>query len=111
MLVYVKLTLTAVLWGGTFIAGRVVARDVGPFSAAFFRFFIASIFLVLFTCKIEGRLPALRKRQIIPVFLLGMTGVFLYNVFFFKGLKIIHAGRAAVIIAGNPIIITLFSAY
>jgi drug/metabolite transporter (DMT)-like permease len=111
MLVYVKLILTAVLWGGTFIAGRVVARDVGPFSAAFFRFFIASIFLVLFTCKIEGRLPALRKRQIIPVFLLGMTGVFLYNVFFFKGLKIIHAGRAAVIIAGNPIIITLFSAY
>ena len=111
MMVYVKLILTAVFWGGTFIAGRVVARDVGPFSAAFFRFFIASIFLVLFTFKIEGRLPVLRKRQIIPVFLLGMTGVFLYNVFFFKGLKIIHAGRAAVIIAGNPIFITLFSAY
>ncbi len=111
MFVYVKLILTAIFWGGTFIAGRVVARDVGPFSAAFFRFLIASIFLVLFTCKIEGRFPALRKKQIIPVFLLGMTGVFLYNVFFFKGLKLIHAGRAAVIIAGNPIFITLFSAY
>ena len=110
-MVYVKLILTAVFWGGTFIAGRVVARDVGPFSAAFFRFFIASIFLVFFTCKIEGRLPVLRKRQFILVFLLGMTGVFLYNVFFFKGLKIIHAGRAAVIIAGNPIFITLLSAY
>jgi len=110
-MVYVKLILTAVFWGGTFIAGRVVARDVGPFSAAFFRFFIASIFLVCFTCKIEGRLPVLRKRQFILVFLLGMTGVFLYNVFFFKGLKIIHAGRAAVIIAGNPIFITLLSAY
>ena len=111
MIVYVKLILTAIFWGGTFIAGRVVAKDVGPFSAAFFRFFIASIFLILFTYKIEGRLPVLQKRQIIPVFLLGMTGVFLYNVFFFKGLKIIHAGRAAVIIAGNPILITLFSAY
>jgi drug/metabolite transporter (DMT)-like permease len=111
MLVYVKLILTAVFWGGTFIAGRVVAKDVGPFSAAFFRFFIASVFLILSTYKIEGRLPVLQKRQIIPVFLLGMTGVFLYNMFFFKGLKIIHAGRAAVIIAGNPIIITLFSAY
>ncbi len=111
MLVYVKLILTAIFWGGTFIAGRVVAKDVGPFSAAFFRFFIASIFLVLFTYKIEGKLPVLKKGQIFPVFLLGMTGVFLYNVFFFKGLKIIHAGRAAVIIAGNPILITLFSAY
>ncbi|MBW2604791.1 MAG: DMT family transporter [Deltaproteobacteria bacterium] len=111
MLVYLKLILTAIFWGGTFIAGRVVAKDVGPFSAAFFRFFIASVFLVLFTYKIEGKLPVLQKRQIIPVFLLGITGVFLYNVFFFKGLKIIHAGRAAVIIAGNPIFITLFSAY
>jgi drug/metabolite transporter (DMT)-like permease len=111
MMIYVKLILTAVFWGGTFIAGRMVAKDVGPFSAAFFRFFIASIFLVLFTYKIEGRLPVLRKKQIIPVFLLGMTGVFLYNVFFFKGLKIINAGRAAVIVAGNPIFITLFSAY
>ncbi|MEJ2656437.1 MAG: DMT family transporter [Desulfobacterales bacterium] len=110
-MVYIKLILTAIFWGGTFIAGRVVAKDVGPFSAAFFRFFIASIFLVLFTFKIEGKLPILLKRQIIPVFLLGMTGVFLYNVFFFKGLKIIHAGRAAVIIAGNPIFITLFAAY
>jgi drug/metabolite transporter (DMT)-like permease len=110
-MIYIKLVLTAIFWGGTFIAGRVVAKDVGPFSAAFFRFLIASIFLILFTYKIEGRVPNLQKKQIIPVFLLGMTGVFLYNVFFFKGLKIIHAGRAAVIIAGNPIFITLLSAY
>lgn len=111
MIVYIKLILTALLWGGTFIAGRVVAGDVGPFSAAFFRFFIASIFLVLFTYRIEGKLPLPGKRQMIPVFLLGMTGVFSYNVFFFKGLKLINAGRAAIIIAGNPILITLFSAY
>jgi drug/metabolite transporter (DMT)-like permease len=111
MVVYIKLLLTALLWGGTFIAGRVVAVDVGPFSAAFFRFFIASIFLVLFTYRIEGKLPMPGKRQMIPVFLLGMTGVFSYNVFFFKGLKLINAGRAAIIIAGNPIFITLFSAY
>ncbi len=111
MIVYIKLLLTALLWGGTFIAGRVVAGDVGPFSAAFFRFLIASIFLVIFTCRMEGKLPLPGKRQMIPVFLLGMTGVFLYNVFFFKGLKLIHAGRASIIIAGNPILITLFSAY
>ena len=111
MLIYIKLILTALLWGGTFIAGRVVAGDVGPFSAAFFRFFIASIFLVLFTYRVEGKVPMPGKRQMIPVFLLGMTGVFLYNVFFFKGLKLINAGRAAIIIAGNPIFITLFAAY
>jgi drug/metabolite transporter (DMT)-like permease len=108
--VYVKLLLTAIFWGGTFIAGKVVAQRVGPYSAAFLRFTIASVFLCLTAVKMEGRLPSLRAHQLLPVFLLGMTGVFAYNVFFFKGLKLIEAGRASIIIANNPIFIALFSA-
>jgi drug/metabolite transporter (DMT)-like permease len=111
LFVYIKLFLTAVFWGGTFIAGRVVAEDVGPFAASFLRFAIASIFLLFITLKIEGKIPILKKAQIIPIILLGMTGVFAYNVFFFKGLKIIEAGRASLIIANNPIFITLFASY
>lgn len=108
--VYIKLLLMAVFWGGTFIAGKIAAQRVGPFSAAFLRFAIASIFLCLTALRLEGRLPALRRHQLLPVFLLGMTGVFAYNVCFFKGLKLIEAGRAAIIIANNPICIALFSA-
>jgi len=111
MLIYVKLLLTAFFWGGTFIAGRIIAKDIGPFSAAFLRFVIASFFLLLFVCQVEGKLPLPKKRQLFGVFLLGMTGVFSYNVFFFKGLKIIGAGRASVIIATNPVFITILSAY
>lgn len=111
MVVYVKLMLTAVFWGGTFIAGRVIARDIGPFSAAFFRFLIASAVLFMVTVRLEGRVPGLKGAQVIPVFLLGLTGVFAYNVFFFKGLKLIAAGRAAIIIASNPIFIAMLSAY
>lgn len=51
----------------------------------------------------------MRKKQIFPVILLGLTGVFAYNVFFFKGLRLIDAGRASIIIANNPIFITLLS--
>lgn len=109
-LIYVKLFLTAVFWGGTFIAGRYVTRDVGPFSAAFLRFAVASMLLLLLVRRTEGRLPSVQGRQIIPLILLGMTGVFAYNVFFFKGLKLIHAGRASVIVANNPIVIALFAA-
>ena len=103
--VYIKLFLTAVFWGGTFIAGRVVAKDVGPFAASFLRFAIASIFLLFITWRVDGKLPAIKRAQIIPVIFLGMTGVFAYNVLFFKGLKIIEAGRASLIIANNPIFI------
>jgi drug/metabolite transporter (DMT)-like permease len=110
MIIYLKLLLTAIFWGGTFVAGRSLAQNVGPFSAAFFRFAVASVFLVFLTWKIEGNLPFLKRSQILPVLLLGLTGVFCYNLFFFKGLKLIEAGRAAIIIANNPIFIALFSA-
>lgn len=88
-----------------------MAKDVGPFAASFLRFAIASVFLLFITWRVDGKLPAIKKTQIIPIILLGMTGVFAYNVLFFKGLKIIEAGRASLIIANNPIFITLFASY
>ena len=107
---YIKLLLTAILWGGTFIAGRYIARDVGPYSAAFLRFAVASVLLLALARKGEGRLPRLKRGQVISLILLGATGAFAYNIFFLKGLKLISAGRASVIIANNPIFIALFSA-
>ena len=109
MLVYLKLFLTAFFWGGTFIAGRSIAGTVGPFSAAFLRFTIASACLLILCLKMEGRPPRVPGNKLGPVILLGMTGVFSYNVCFFKGLELIEAGRAAIIIANNPIAITLAS--
>ncbi len=109
MKVYIKLLLTAMFWGGTFIAGRLVSQNIGPFSIAFLRFTIASLFLILLTWKIEGKFVRLKKFQILPVIVLGMTGIFLYNVMFFKGLKIVEASRASLIIATCPVFIAIFS--
>ena len=109
ILVYIKLLLTAIFWGGTFIAARLLADHVGPFSAAFLRFAVASALLLLLTWKSEGKLPGVSRHQVIPLILIGMTGVFAYNVFFFKGLKLISAGRASLIIANNPVFITIFA--
>jgi drug/metabolite transporter (DMT)-like permease len=109
--IHIKLLLTAIFWGGTFVAGRVVGKNVGPCSAAFLRFAIASIFFILLLLRINGKLPAVKRNQLIPLILLGMTGVFTYNIFFLKGLQLINAGRASLIIANNPVLITLLSAY
>jgi len=106
---YVKLLFVALFWGGTFVAGRLVAQNVGPFSAAFLRFAVASFFLIFVTRKLEGGIPLLKKHQIVPILLLGMTGVFAYNIFFLSGLKVIEAGRASLIIAMNPVFIALFA--
>ncbi len=109
-MIYLKLTLTAFFWGGTFVAGRMLSGHVPPCSAAFLRFALASLLLLILTRMLEGKLPLLKKKQILPVILLGLTGVFAYNILFFKGLELISAGRASLIIALNPIFITLFSA-
>jgi drug/metabolite transporter (DMT)-like permease len=110
-MIYFKLLLTAFFWGGTFIAGKMIAGDVGPYSAAFLRFAVASVLLLLLLWRKEGGLPAFKKEQVISLGLLGLTGAFAYNVFFLKGLQLIDAGRASVIIANNPIFIALFSAF
>ena len=107
---YIKLLLMALFWGGTFIAGRRLAQEVGPFSGAFLRFLVASVFLAAMTLRAEKRLPVPKRGHLIPLLLMGMTGVFLYNVFFLKGLKLIEAGRASIIIANNPIFIAIMSA-
>lgn len=110
MKTYIKLILTAIFWGGTFIAGRAVSQNVDPVNAAFIRFSIASFFLILFTRQLEGKLPRITMRQLGLLSLLGATGVFTYNIFFFKALHHIYAGRAALIIALNPIVISVLSA-
>jgi drug/metabolite transporter (DMT)-like permease len=110
ILTYCSLVLTMALWGGTFIAGRMLAGVVEPASAAFLRFFIASLAMLIVTRGLEGKLPLPRPGLWLPLILLGLTGVFAYNVFFFHGLQHISAGRASLIVAGTPLVITLFAA-
>ena len=109
LLLYFKLTLTAIFWGGTFVAARIVSREAGPFSAAFLRFVVASIFLFIFVLKTHGGVVLFGRKQFFPLLILGLTGVFSYNFFFFLGLKTVTASRASVIIAANPAFIAFFS--
>ena len=110
MLVYAKLVGSVFFWGATWISGRVLAQDMGPFSAALLRFVTASVFLLFWSWRVNGSFPALPKKDILPVAFLGLTGIFLYNAFFFTGLKTVPAGRAALIIASVPVIISIISA-
>lgn len=100
--VYAKLVGVAVIWGGTFIAGRVATAEMPATSAAFWRYVVACAALVVAVLLLERGLPRLSPRQALGVALLGATGVAAYNLFFMLGLKEVPAGRASLIVALNP---------
>ena len=108
-IIYVKLILTMAIWGGTFVIGRIIAQTMSPFTAGFGRFATASIFLGFLISYRKDKLPRLNYRQVSLVICLGLSGVLAYNLFFFLGLKDISASRAGLIIALNPICITIAS--
>ena len=104
---YLSLVLTMLFWGGTFIAGRSLAGHVEPASSACLRFAIATLALFFVVLANEGRLSIPPRNKWLPLFFLGLTGVFSYNVCFFTGLQYISAGRASLIIALNPLAISI----
>lgn len=75
--------------------------------AAFIRFSVASILLLLLAWRLEGGLPKLTRQQMHATFSLGATGIFLYNLCFFAALERMPAGRTALFVALNPIVTAL----
>lgn len=105
--VYIKLLFVALFWGGTFIAGRIVAQAVPHLIAASCRFAIACLLLLPLAYKMEGGLPRLNRQQLLATFALGVTGIFVYNICFFAALSRMPAGRTALFVALNPIVTAL----
>jgi drug/metabolite transporter (DMT)-like permease len=103
----VKLACVALFWGGTFIAGRVLAVSVPHMVAAASRFLVACVLLLVAAWRLEGGLPRLNARQAVVTALLGASGIFLYNLCFLGALARLPAGRTALIIALNPAVTAL----
>lgn len=108
--IYLKLVGMTLIWGGTFIAGRIAVQSMGPICAAFYRYAVATMILVVWMLYREGGLPPLQRRHLLPLTLLGLSGIFAYNIFFFLGLQTVPASRASLIITTNPSVIALGAA-
>lgn len=108
--VYLKLVMTAMFWGGTFIATRIAAQTFGPFTGAGIRYTIALVFLLPLAFHQNRQMFRIKGSQLPILILLGLSGIFAYNYFFFKGLKTIPASRGALLAALNPTIVMVLSA-
>lgn len=107
---YARLITVPAIWGGTFVAGKIVVASVTPLMGSFARYAIACVALLVAAFALEGGLPRLSGRQWLATFVLGLVGVFAYNLFFMGALTKLPASRAALIIALNPAITMALSA-
>lgn len=104
---YLKLVLCALFWGATFVAGRMAVQSMPPLTVATGRFIVASLLLLLIAYRAEGGLPRLSRNQIFVTLALGLTGIALYNVFFFGALQRMPAGKTALLVALSPILVAV----
>ncbi|UCJ16698.1 DMT family transporter [Pseudomonas sp. MM211] len=104
---YLKLALVAIIWGGTFVAGRYMSSDLSPVLLASLRFILAALVLVAFLALSKRGFVPMSLGQAVQVTLLGLVGIYAYNLFFFSGLSYIDASRASLIVASNPALMAI----
>jgi drug/metabolite transporter (DMT)-like permease len=108
---YAKLLLTMLIWGGTWVAARYAVLEAPPLAIAVWRFLIASGALLVLVAWRNGGLPRPTRSEWLLIAGLGLTGIFLYNLCFLYGLQSLAAGQAALVVALNPVIVTLAAAH
>ena len=101
---YAKLVAVPAIWGGTFIAGRILALALPAAVGALLRYVVALAALLFAARWLEGGLPRLTRRQLAGTLLLGATGILAYNLFFLGALARLPASRTSLIIALNPVV-------
>jgi drug/metabolite transporter (DMT)-like permease len=99
-----RLVAVPAIWGGTFVGGKYVVASLTPLMGSFARYVIACVALLIAAFALEGGLPKLTPKQLLGTVVLGLLGVFAYNLFFMGALARLPASRAALIIALNPVI-------
>ncbi|MGQ9497427.1 MAG: DMT family transporter [Desulfotomaculales bacterium] len=107
---YLALLLAQVFCGGAFVAAKIVVAQIDPQVAAAARFGLSFAVLMLFLVVFEKTpRPALRDWLMLAA--LGFTGIFLYQEFFFHGMRFAAATDGALMVASNPVFTVLLAGW
>lgn len=100
--------VTSLLWGGNFVVAKTLVAHASPMTLTLVRWLIAVIVLLPLVWWKEKRLvPA--KAAFVPLCLMGITGVALFNIFQFLALERTTSTNAGLISTMNTMSIALFS--
>ena len=103
------LLLVSLTWAGSFVVVNLTVEEISPIDLGFLRFLIATPFMILFLI-FKRKLIKIPIKEIIPLSVLGLTGVTFLYIFQFTGIDLTTASTAAVLINTNVIFIAILSA-
>jgi len=103
---YIKATLTVVFWGASFIATKVVLRDVSPITVVWLRFAMGVVILGM-AVAIRRQFSPLKWSDLPYFALLGFLGITLHQWLQSNGLLTSQASTSAWIIAATPVFMAL----
>ena len=105
------LALSAInfLWAGTAVAAKVALESVSPLTLAFFRFSLAAVLMyaVARLMRVDLRV---RRRDWSRFWAMGVLGLTFTYVLTYVGMRHTMASHAALLIATEPVFLTILSA-
>ncbi|XQY91403.1 DMT family transporter [Metabacillus sp. HB246100] len=105
---YGLLLLTCLCWAGNFVVSKTLVEHASPLTLTTLRWLIAAVCLVPLVWWKEKKLVPPRN-AILPLFLMGSTGVVLFNLFQFYALERTTATNVGLISTLNTITIAVCS--
>jgi drug/metabolite transporter (DMT)-like permease len=105
---YLSVAVAAILWGSNFNLVKPVVAEMQPLIAAADRFLIAAGIMLVITYATGNRLEWRHARIYL---ILGLLGVFGFNLFFFLGMSSTSPVNGALIMGLNPLLTSLIASW
>jgi len=98
----------ALVWAGTNIAGKLLPSELSALTFAFIRYTIAVLCFLPFLQASEYK--NITRRMVPSLIFLGLTAVFIYNIFFYNALHLASVTSVSLLSVTNPIMTLIGSA-
>lgn len=103
---YAELLLCVTFWGASFASMKIATRELDPFLAVWFRIALG-LFILTPAVFMRGEFRMPRRREIVPLFLLGCLGVVFHQNIQFIAMMTAGVANANWLIAGTPSIVAV----
>jgi drug/metabolite transporter (DMT)-like permease len=101
--------LTCLFWAGNFSAVKIALREFAPHAFNGSRLVMASVLLLVYLRRKEGRIRVGRA-DLLKLAVLGVVGNTIYQLLFINGIERTTASSTSLVMTMSPILIALLSA-